>query len=66
EFVRSMLAAKREATLDAVSPGSHRGAAPSSGCPFSAMVNLAAGKSGVDRESENRRIGAVRAGSRIT
>ena len=57
EFVRSMLGSKREAGLDAANPGSHSGAPPSAGCPFSAMMNLAAGKPGVDRESENRRVG---------
>jgi hypothetical protein len=43
EFVRSMLASGREARPDAASPSqAASGTAPSSGCPFSAMANLAA------------------------
>ena len=42
EFVRSMLASKREAGQDAPSPSVAGSAAvPASGCPFSAMMNLA-------------------------
>jgi Proto-chlorophyllide reductase 57 kD subunit len=43
EFVRSMLDSQREAGQDAASPGVAGSAAvPTSGCPFSAMANLAA------------------------
>lgn len=42
EFVRGMLASKREAGQDAANPSvAGTAATPTSGCPFSAMINLA-------------------------
>ena len=58
EFVRSMLASGREAGPAATgerAPAS--GEASSSRCPFSAMLNLAPGRSGIAGEPENRSIG---------
>ncbi len=58
EFVRSMLASGREAGLDAASPSAAAsGAAPPSGCPFSAVANLAAQRPEMDGEPGNRGIG---------
>jgi proto-chlorophyllide reductase subunit len=58
EFVRSMLASRREAGLDAASPGvAEHGAAPVSRCPFSAMANLASGRPGAEGEPANRGAG---------
>ena len=49
EFVRSMLASGHEAGPKAVDPRAPAsGASPPSKCPFSAMVNLAAGRPGAD------------------
>jgi proto-chlorophyllide reductase subunit len=54
EFVRSMLASRRDAGLDAAGPGEvENGAAPVSKCPFSAMANLAAGRSAAAEKSAN-------------
>jgi hypothetical protein len=58
EFVRSMLASGRETGPDANSPKAPAsGATPSSGCPFSAVANLAAQRPAMDGESGNRGIG---------
>jgi hypothetical protein len=57
EFVRSMLASGREADRDAAGPSrAASGTAPSSGCPFSAMANLAAEKPAItwDPTAERR------------
>ncbi len=58
EFVRRMLASAREAGLDAASsraPAS--GITSRSGCPFSAVVNLAAERPGMHGESGYRGVG---------
>jgi len=56
EFVRSMLASKREAGPDAAGPGpAASGTAPSSGCPFSAMANLAGEKTAITWEATAER-----------
>jgi len=58
EFVRSMLASRREAGPDAASQSTPAsGAAPPSRCPFSAMANLAAARPGADGEPGNRGTG---------
>jgi hypothetical protein len=61
EFVRSMLASKREAAQDAASPSeAGSAAAPTSGCPFSAMMNLAG-----ERPDLEARADALREGSAL-
>jgi proto-chlorophyllide reductase subunit len=54
EFVRSMLASRREAGMDAATPSAtENGTAPVSRCPFSAMANLATGRPGAEGEPAN-------------
>jgi len=64
EFVRSMLASKPEVLDAASSNAAGRGEASPSKCPFSAMVNLAAQRTGTDEESGNRGIGESEPGER--
>jgi Proto-chlorophyllide reductase 57 kD subunit len=58
EFVRSMLSSGRESGLDtANSSPPVSGVAPPTKCPFSAMANLAAQRTGADGEPVNRGVG---------
>lgn len=58
EFIRSMLSSGRETGLDTANSSSPvNGAAPPSKCPFSAMANLAAQRSGADGEPASRQVG---------
>jgi Proto-chlorophyllide reductase 57 kD subunit len=58
EFVRTMLASGREAGLDTANQGPPANATvPPSKCPFSAMANLAAQRTGTGEEPVNRGFG---------